>query len=1008
MAPLLAVLSAGALCAASPSAAQVPTVAIVTSSFRDGSYMYRDEYDGALEQLAWPVEKFGNTQIAELADRLDEFDLLIGTAVFNYEHPQDFGAHAEALTRFVRYGGVLLLTDVNYAPQVSWLPELEPGLRIAVAGERCSSDGSPASWTDVRHPLLAGVKRIPCVWTHPTAVSGLWHVLARCDEGRPILMYRELGDGVVVASHIYRQYGFPDVTFLQNLWRWARDERRIAAARAREEARYQALHEPRELEARRIDPPPVIDGMLADEAWSDSARTPQFVKTDNSSVAEQSTTARIGFDDYYLYVAFDCQDTDPAAIAMQATERDGAVYHDDCVELFVDPTGKRESYRHFIVNAAGTVYDEATIDPSWDGWWQAAVQRHPRGWTAELCIPLVALGEVRNSAEEWAVNFNRHYPRTGELSGWSPTFGAFAAPSHFGVLKKVAVDPRRFPLRPNRIEFSDGKLAVSLGNYSDDAFAGRYVVESLSASGRQKQTVREVSIAGRGSTLIETEHLMEEPGIHTLWPRVEADGGPVWIAQPIRHEVAPWLTIDLPNQAYRGAIFGSQPWAKEVQVVAHVRQVREGMAVEVDVAGEGLAERRREAVPESGAVTVTFPAAEWGPGEYGLTVRLLHADTELERVERALHVYPPSPGTEVVLDDEGICYVGGEPFLPLGLYHVSEPVANLVSQQNEGMGLPPLTLEAMLDDVRSKGFNCFVRGWGMPSREFMDLAHERGLRVMPEIGGWPEDKILEAVRLGRDHPALLMWYSVDEPAGDRLKHSLAVRDVFLREDPHHPVGAALNNPALFAKAAGALDVLMPDPYPIERVPISMVSIHADQAEQARTPGQALWVVPQAFAVHNRWREPTPEELRNMTYQAIVSGARGLVWYAYYTTESHEDFGMPRNPKRKQWWYPETPLWEYHGKLNAELAGLQDAILAPGGARLQTSNEAVRALHRKAPERHVAFAINVERESHEVKVSVPEGTPDGKATVLGEDRGVRIEDGSLTDIFEPLAVHVYSY
>lgn len=539
MTPVLVVALAGALAPGSPSAAQVPRVAVVYGSFRDGSFMYRDEYDGALQQLAWPTEKLENTQIAELADRLEEFDILIGTAGFNCEHPQDFGAHSDALTKFVRYGGVLLLTDVNYPPQVSWLPELEPGLWIDLAGRKCSSDGSPAAWTDVRHPLLAGVEPIRCVWTHPTGVSGLWHVLARCDEGRPILMVRELGDGLIVASHIYRQYGFPDVTFLQNLWRWARDEGRIAAARAREEERYQALNEPKELEAKRIDTPPVIDGILADGAWNVAARTSEFVKTDSTVVAEQSTTARIGLDDYYLYVAFDCQDTDPAGIVMRETERDGPVYRDDCVELFVDPAGRRETYRHFIVNAAGAVYEEDTVDPSWDGWWQAAVQRHPRGWSAELRIPLVTIGHPDTFGEEWALNFNRHYPRTGELSGWAPTFGAFAVPAHFGVLKEVPVNERLFPLKPNRLDFTDGTLSVSLGNHSDDPFGGQYIVESISPSGRERQVVRPLSIAGRGSTLVETQHLMGEPGTHTLWVRAEADGGPVWISEPIRHEVGP-------------------------------------------------------------------------------------------------------------------------------------------------------------------------------------------------------------------------------------------------------------------------------------------------------------------------------------------------------------------------------------------------------------------------------------------------------------------------------------
>jgi SAM-dependent methyltransferase len=985
-------------------AAELPRVAVLYSSFREGSCSYRNEYDADLARLGWPVERFENTELDRLLDRLDRFDLVIGTAVYNYEHPADLAAAGERLRRFVRHGGVLLLTDTNYEPQVGWLPALEPGLTIEVTGEQCAADGQPAAWTEVRHPLLRGLAAPPAVWTHPQSASGLWQVLAKCGEGRPILLCRELGDGVIIASCIYRQYGFPHVPFLQNLWLWARDEPRIMAARQREEDLYQAARRPRELETRSMAAP-VIDGMVEEESWNGAAATDPFLTVDGAGLARQATTAILGRDDYYLYVAFRCADSDPGALRTLTTRRDGAVYHDDCVELFVDPTGRRESYRHFIVNAAGVVYDEATIDPAWDGWWQAAVQRHPRGWSAELRIPLVMLGDPLTFGDEWAVNFARHAPRTGELSAWSPTYGPFGTPANFGRLTNAKLDPNRCPVRISRCALEGRRLSLALTKPSYGDFGGRFIVECVSPTGTLTETTREFTVQGYGSTLVETEHQMAAEGVWTVRARLEDGGGPVWISEPLRREVGPPLAVALPDQAYRNAVYRTGPGGPRLRVVATVRDPLPGLALNLRVTGEAVDARREVAVDESGTVEATFATEAWPVGQYTLVTVLQDGARELARDRRTVVVMPPPTGSEVVVDAEGITYVDGEPFLPLGLYHVSEPVADLITAQNAGMGLPPLTLETMLDDVAARGFNCFVRGWGMPSRPFLDLAHARGLKVMPEIGGMSAEAVREAVRAGRDHPALLLWYGVDEPGGERLQHSLDVRAVFTEEDPHHPVGAALNNPGVMPEAARALDVLMPDPYPVPRAPFSMVTVFTHAAERARAPGQSLWVVPQAFAVHGVWREPTPEELRNMTYQALVGGARGLIWYAYYTTEANEAFGMPRNPQRKQWWYPETPLWDYHAGLNSELLALRDVILAPGGEPLLTSDDAVRALLRRTTTRTVVLAVNTTPDPRDARITLPSGTQ-GEVEVLGEERTVAAEESALADRFEGLAVHVY--
>jgi hypothetical protein len=77
-----------------------------------------------------------------------------------------------------------------------------------------------------------------------------------------------------------------------------------------------------------------------------------------------------------------------------------------------------------------------------------------------------------------------------------------------------------------------------------------------------------------------------------------------------------------------------------------------------------------------------------------------------------------------------------------------------------------------------------------------------------------------------------------------------------------------------------------DPYPIPSRPISMVSEWTSSAVKAMSNAKPVWVVPQIFdwSVYNpanEPREPTFEEKKNMFYQALINGAKGLIAYSYF-------------------------------------------------------------------------------------------------------------------------------
>ena len=99
-----------------------PRVALVYSDF--GDFRHRDDYDARMKELGWRMDKYENTQFAEFADKLASYDILLGSALFNYSNVQDLAAHKEALLQFMHRGGAIVSTDTNYAQHGAFQKQL--------------------------------------------------------------------------------------------------------------------------------------------------------------------------------------------------------------------------------------------------------------------------------------------------------------------------------------------------------------------------------------------------------------------------------------------------------------------------------------------------------------------------------------------------------------------------------------------------------------------------------------------------------------------------------------------------------------------------------------------------------------------------------------------------------------------------------------------------------------------------------------------------------------------
>ena len=153
----------------------------------------------------------------------------------------------------------------------------------------------------------------------------------------------------------------------------------------------------------RIEPvrtakPPVIDGLLDDEAWQGPALALAEWLTYNPLNGDQlpqQTEVRAAYDDRYLYFAFHCIDPEPARCAARLSRRDN-LWNDDWVGLSLDSVGNGQSSYDMFVNPLGVQGDILTTPsagensaPDWV--WDSAGRRTDQGYDVEMRLPLTSI-----------------------------------------------------------------------------------------------------------------------------------------------------------------------------------------------------------------------------------------------------------------------------------------------------------------------------------------------------------------------------------------------------------------------------------------------------------------------------------------------------------------------------------------------------------------------------------------------------------------------------------------
>ena len=94
-----------------------------------------------------------------------------------------------------------------------------------------------------------------------------------------------------------------------------------------------------------------VDGHLDESDWKSAPKSSRFRDLVSGAEMRYDTRAAVLWDDEYLYVAYWVEEP---KLQASITKRDGYIYEDNDVELFV--AGK-DAYYEFEINAYGTIYE---------------------------------------------------------------------------------------------------------------------------------------------------------------------------------------------------------------------------------------------------------------------------------------------------------------------------------------------------------------------------------------------------------------------------------------------------------------------------------------------------------------------------------------------------------------------------------------------------------------------------------------------------------------------------
>lgn len=380
--------------------------------------------------------------------------------------------------------------------------------------------------------------------------------------------------------------------------------------------------------------------------------------------------------------------------------------------------------------------------------------------------------------------------------------------------------------------------------------------------------------------------------------------------------------------------------------------------------------------------------------------------------------------TKVTIDKHNRLSINGKLWFPICISAGPPPLG---AKSPDGRDALAVLAEAGIDSFRVSSPD--VENLYALLPPYLDWAAKHGMYCFPNLGDLTvfdpkipsrPERLRAMIERFMHHPALAVWKCKDEPAwGAASIPGLQQAYDFIKQiDPDHPVWmthAPRNTLELLREYSKACDIVALDIYPISEPPgkhshlpnkqLSMVGDYTQWVRKTVYDKKPAWMVLQVcwsgvVPPRNKLMFPSFHQERFMTYQAIINGARGLLYFGPTVALEGKNAELGYN-----WTFQDEVLTPLLKEINRD-SELYPAILAPESkVRLKASGaDDIEFCAREAGDHLYIMACKREGAKAEIKFS---GRPlHGDIEVMFENRTVAARDGAFTDAFGPNDVHVY--
>ena len=417
---------------------------------------------------------------------------------------------------------------------------------------------------------------------------------------------------------------------------------------------------------------------------------------------------------------------------------------------------------------------------------------------------------------------------------------------------------------------------------------------------------------------------------------------------------------------------------------------------------------------EGNVLRLKAPSGGWRKGRHEAKVYIADGYGHAREAHKFFFCGDAPAVPKVTLRKDGFALVDGKAFFPIGIYDVRKNAFNAWNW------------DRAVGDLAEAGFN-LIHSYGTSAfdPDFRKAIAKYGMKHFITSSPW--HKSFEDI--DRHDPTVLAWYLADDTSRNTSPEELYDRVEAVRAfDPNrltsHAEHVGGSEISVTRPYVDKIDGLLAEIYPIRedtpqvasncvaRVISDMKRHHADVRESGSAP-RFIWPIIQYFQGWGSWKRfPTRQELRAMSYAALVHGAQGITWYKYHT--NFEDEGKNRNfgviSSQERWRNMTNLVYEVKTLapvfVDGEDIAKASCRIVAGAKKDPAGHDAVSFMARRHGGKIYVIAVSSVRSRVKAHFSgiCPEGA---KVEVWREDRFCRTDkDDGWTDDFSPFAVHVY--